>query len=142
MNVLALDVGPAAIQAAVLDTSAGKVIGGGLARTDFAVATPGPDAAEVNWETLWRALAQAARAATRRAPEVEAIGMAVWTPGLVLVNHGCGILAVSVTSTSLYDLVSDYRPRAGAGNGNLAINAKINYVRISILYRAEPLLAT
>ena len=87
MNVLALDVGPAAIQAAVLDTAAGKVVGGGPAQTDFAVATPGPDAAEVNWETLWQALAQAARAATRRAPEVEAIGMAVWTPGLVLVNH-------------------------------------------------------
>jgi len=86
MNILALDVGPDSVQAAVLEAETGKILGGGLARAEVAIATPGHDAAEVPWEGLWQALAQAARTATRHAPEVEAVGMAVWTPGLVLVN--------------------------------------------------------
>jgi len=86
MNILALDVGANSVQAAVLEAESGKVLGGGLARADVAIATPSPDAAEVPWEGLWQALSQAARTATRHAPEAEAIGLAVWTPGLVLVN--------------------------------------------------------
>lgn len=87
MHILALDVGTTAVQAAVLETESGKVVGSGLARAEFPVTTPGPEAAEVPWEGLWQALAQAARVATRHAPEVEGVGMAVFTPGLVLVNH-------------------------------------------------------
>ena len=87
MNILALDVGMSAVQAAVLDSQTGKAIGVGLARVEFAVHSPGPEAAEIPWEGWWQALAQAARAATRHASEVEAIGMAAWAPGLVLVNH-------------------------------------------------------
>jgi xylulokinase len=87
MYVLALDVGTTFVQAAVLETESGKVIGGGLARAEFAVSSSSPETAEIPWEGLWQALAQAARTATRHAPEVEAVGMAGWAPGLVLVNH-------------------------------------------------------
>ncbi len=86
MIVLALDVGTGSVQAAVLETETGTAVGA-LTRAEFAVVTPGPEAAEIPWEGLWLALTQAARAATRRAPEVEAIGMAVLTPGLVLLDH-------------------------------------------------------
>src|SRR5579859_1282899 len=86
MHVLALDVGSTFVQAAVLDIETAKAFGT-PARVDFTVDRPGPEAAEVPWERLWQALTQAARAAARHAPEVEAVGMAVLTPALVLVDQ-------------------------------------------------------
>lgn len=85
MHILALDVGLSAVQAAVLDAVTATRLGP-LARSDFALDHPTPEAAELPPERLWQAVTSAARLATRDTPGIEGIGLSVATPGLVLLD--------------------------------------------------------
>jgi sugar (pentulose or hexulose) kinase len=86
MYILALDIGITAVKAAVLDVSTAAPATG-IARLEYAVEVPTPEAAEVPTQRLWQTVAAAAREATRTAPDVQAVGMAVLTPGLVLLGR-------------------------------------------------------
>lgn len=92
MHILALDVGTSSVKAAVLDAATGA-LAGAMVRAEYELDHPVPDAAEVPAERLWQAVAGAARQATLRAPEVEGVGMSVFTPALVLLDDAdkpCG----------------------------------------------------
>ncbi len=85
MRVLALDVGTSSVKAAVLDVASAQPVGA-IAHVTYALDHPTPDAAEVPAERLWSVVTAAARAATRNMPDVEALGMSVLTPALVLLD--------------------------------------------------------
>jgi xylulokinase len=85
MNVLALDIGTSSVKAAVLDTETGRSVGE-LGRANYQLDTPTPEAAEVPAERLWEAVAAAARAAVRSGADVQAVGLSVLTPALVLLD--------------------------------------------------------
>jgi xylulokinase len=85
MHILALDVGTSSVKAAVLDTASAAPVGP-IAHTAYALDHPTPDAAEVPAERLWNAIAAAAREATRRLTDVQAVGLSVMTPALVLLD--------------------------------------------------------
>lgn len=86
MHVLALDVGTSSVKAAVLETSQAVPMGA-IARIEYELERPTPEAAEIPPERLWSAVTAAARAAVRAAPEaVEGIGFSSLTPGLVLLD--------------------------------------------------------
>jgi xylulokinase len=86
MNILAIDVGTSSVKAAVLDAAAGCAAGP-IARAAFELDAPTHETAEVPVERVWQAVAAAATAAARKAPEAEAIGLSVFTPGLVLLDR-------------------------------------------------------
>src|SRR5262245_29522243 len=92
MNVLALEVAAASVQAAVLEGETGRPAGP-TARVAFAIDVPSPEAAEVSAERLWQAVTAAAREAVGRAGvagtarDVAGIGVCSFTPGLVLVDQ-------------------------------------------------------
>ncbi|MBY0524396.1 MAG: FGGY-family carbohydrate kinase [Gemmataceae bacterium] len=85
MHILALDVGTSSVKAAVLDVARAAPVGP-VAHIPYALDHPCPEAAEVPAERLWNAVASAAREATRRAPDVQAVGLSVMTPALVLLD--------------------------------------------------------
>jgi xylulokinase len=85
MHILALDVGTSHVEAAVLDAETATAVGP-VARVPYALDHPTPDAAEVPAERLWDAVVRAARDATRTVHDVQAVGMDVMTPGLVLLD--------------------------------------------------------
>src|SRR5438128_6018487 len=91
MNILALDVGTSSVKAAVLETRTARAVGP-IARQEYGLDAPSPEAAEIPTERLWQALTSAARDAVRQArvagteDDVAGIGLAVLTPGLVLVD--------------------------------------------------------
>jgi xylulokinase len=85
MHVLAVDVGTSSVKAAVLNTVSGEAITP-IAHVHYDLRTPTPEAAEISADTLWQAVASAGRAASRRMPDVHAIGMSVMTPALVLLD--------------------------------------------------------
>jgi xylulokinase len=85
MEVLALDVGTSHVEAAVLDVASATPVGP-VGRAAYSLDHPTPDAAEVPAERLWDAVTCAARSATRGAPDAQAVGMSVLTPGLVLLD--------------------------------------------------------
>jgi xylulokinase len=85
MHVLALDIGTSSVKAAVLDTETGQAVTQ-IAHAAYKLDAPTPETAEVSAERLWDTIAAAGRAATRRAPEVEALGLCVMTPALVLLD--------------------------------------------------------
>jgi xylulokinase len=86
MHILALDVGTSSVKAAVLDAAAARPVGP-VARASYELDSPTPDAAEVRAERLWGAVAEAARSATRDAPDVEGVGLACLTPLLALLDR-------------------------------------------------------
>jgi xylulokinase len=85
MQILALDVGTSSVKAAILDRDSAAPIGP-VARVPYPLDHPAPDAAEVPAERLWNAVAAAARQATRSVPQVDAVGLSVLTPALVLLG--------------------------------------------------------
>jgi xylulokinase len=85
MHILAIDVGTSAIKAAVLDTADASA-SGPLARVEVALDHPTPEAAELPAERLWQAVSGAGKQACRGQPNVEAVGLTVQTPGLVLLD--------------------------------------------------------
>jgi xylulokinase len=85
MRILALDVGTSSVKAAVLDTDTGEHAG--FNRVGYELDSPAPEAEEVPAERIWAAVVAAARAATLREPEVEAVGLSVMTPALVLLDQ-------------------------------------------------------
>jgi xylulokinase len=86
MRVLALDVGTSSVKAALLDAASGDPIGG-IARVEYTLDRPTPEAAEIAPDRLWSAVAAAGRQAARATPEaVEAIGLSSLTPALVLLD--------------------------------------------------------
>lgn len=85
MFILALDIGTSSVKAAVLETETGA-LAGPIARVPYELDHPTADAAEVPTERLWEAVAAAGREATRGGPDVQAVGMTVLTPGLVLLD--------------------------------------------------------
>src|SRR5262245_15528815 len=86
MHLLALDVGTSSVKAALLDAAAAAPVGP-VARAGYELDHPTPDAAEVPAERLWHAVATAARAATRGAEGVAAVGLSCLTPALVLLDR-------------------------------------------------------
>jgi xylulokinase len=86
MQILALDVGTSAVKAAVLDAESSIPLGP-IARIPYELDYPTPEAAEVPAERLWNAVTAAARQATGYIAPVEAIGLSVLTPTLVLLNR-------------------------------------------------------
>ncbi len=86
MRILALDVGTSSVKAAVLDVATAAPVGP-VAHVPYALDHPTPDAAEVPAPRLWGAVAGAAREAARAGPSVEAVGMSVLTPALVLLDR-------------------------------------------------------
>jgi len=86
MAILALDIGTSSVKAAVLDTETGQAVTQ-IAHVHYELDAPTPEAAEVPAERLWQTTTAAARAATRHAPEVEAVGLSVMTPALVLLDQ-------------------------------------------------------
>jgi xylulokinase len=85
MHVLALDVGTSSVKAAVLDQVKAVPLGP-VAHIPYALDHPVPEAAEVPAERLWCALVEAAREVTRTQLGVQAVGMTVMTPALVLLD--------------------------------------------------------
>lgn len=85
MNILALDVGTSSVKAAVLDVQSARPVGP-IARAEYTLDFPAPEAAEVPAERLWQAVTSAARDATRTVPNVAGVGLAVLTPSLVLIG--------------------------------------------------------
>jgi xylulokinase len=85
MRVLALDVGTSSVKAAVLDVATAAPVSA-VARIAYELDHPTPEAAEVPTDRLWQAVTAAAREATRTAPDVEAVGLSVMTPALVLLD--------------------------------------------------------
>jgi xylulokinase len=92
MRILALDVRPSNVRAAVLDVETGQPRGD-IARAEIAIDTPGPDAAEISVTCLWEAVASAARQAVRQSgvagqpgQDVAAVGLTTFLPGLVLLG--------------------------------------------------------
>lgn len=91
MNILALDMGTSSVKAAVLEAATARAVGP-IARREYALETPTPDAAEIPAERLWQAVTRAAREAVQQAhvagtpDDVAGIGLSVLTPGLVLVG--------------------------------------------------------
>ncbi len=86
MRVLALDVGTSSVKAAVLDVAAAQPVGP-IARAGYELDFPTPDAAEVPAARLWSTVMSAAHAAARDVPGIEAIGLSVMTPTLVLLDR-------------------------------------------------------
>lgn len=86
MRILALDVGTSSVKSAVLDTETATPAGP-VARVNYELDHPTPDAAEVPAERLWNAVVAAAQQAVRGENEIEAIGMSCLTPALVLLDH-------------------------------------------------------
>src|SRR5262249_22539649 len=92
MNVLAIEVGTSFVRAEVLDAATAEPIGS-IARTDFPVEAPTPDAAEVMPARLWEAVASAARQAVQQAgvagrtgADIAGVGFCTFMPGLVLLG--------------------------------------------------------
>ena len=91
MNVLALEVGTSSVKAAVLEAGTCRPTGP-TARVELVLDRPAPEAAELSAERLWQTMTTASREAVRRAGvagtprDVAGIGLAVFTPGLVLID--------------------------------------------------------
>jgi xylulokinase len=85
MRILALDVGTSSVKAAVLDVATTQSLGP-VAHVAYALDHPTPDSAEVPAERLWSAVASAARQAAQAEEGIEAVGMGVLTPALVLLD--------------------------------------------------------
>jgi xylulokinase len=85
MRILALDVGTSSVKAAVLDVDRATPIGP-VARKDYELDHPTPDAAEVPVERLWQAVAGAARGAALGVDGVEAVGLSSLMPALILLG--------------------------------------------------------
>jgi xylulokinase len=85
MNILALDIGTSSVKAAVLDQIKAAPLSP-VTHVKYALDHPVPEAAEVPAERLWCAVVEAAREATRALPDVQAVGMAVMSPALVLLD--------------------------------------------------------
>jgi xylulokinase len=85
MRILALDVGTSAVKAAILDAATGNPLGP-IAHIAYSLDHPTPDACEVPADRLWHAIAAAAREASRSLDGIAAVGMAVLTPSLVLLD--------------------------------------------------------
>jgi xylulokinase len=86
MHVLALDVGTSSVKAAVLDVSTARPVGP-IAKADYDLDRPTPDAAELPPERLWNAVVEAGRAAAAGVGGITRIGLAVMTPVLVLLDR-------------------------------------------------------
>ncbi|MFN4259853.1 MAG: FGGY-family carbohydrate kinase [Gemmataceae bacterium] len=85
MRILALDIGTSSVKAAVLAGTEGEPLERPV-HVAYDLDHPTPDAAEVPAERVWQALTAAARQATRRYPEVAAIGLSCMMPALVLLD--------------------------------------------------------
>jgi xylulokinase len=85
MHILALDVGTSSVKGAVLNTETGQAVSQ-IAHVRYELDAAVPEAAEVPAERLWQSVAAAGRAATRQAPDVDAVGLSVMTPALVLLD--------------------------------------------------------
>jgi sugar (pentulose or hexulose) kinase len=87
MHILAIDVGTSSVKAAVLEVSSTGPRGP-VAKVDYELDHPTPEAAEVTTERLWNAVASAARTATRESSvNIDGIGLSCLTPGLVLLDE-------------------------------------------------------
>lgn len=85
MPVLAIDVGTSAVKAAVLVPESGEFLGP-LVREYFPLESPTPEHAVVDPEQLWQAILRAGRTAASGLA-VDGLGLAVFTPGLVLLDE-------------------------------------------------------
>lgn len=85
MRVLALDVGTSSVKAAVLGVAAASPLGP-VAKAEYDLDRPTPDAAELPPERLWNAVVAAGRDALAGTDGVDAIGLAVMTPVLILLD--------------------------------------------------------
>jgi xylulokinase len=92
MQILAIDVGTSSVKAAVLDLASSSPVGI-LGRASYALDHPTPDGAEVPAERVWQAVVDAARQASRSAPDIQGVGLAVMTPCLVLLDAAARLLA-------------------------------------------------
>jgi xylulokinase len=86
MHILALDVGTSSVKAAVLDVASARPIGK-IARTEYELDHPTPDAAEVPAERLWKAVAAAGRQAALGIEGIEAVGLSCLMPALILLDE-------------------------------------------------------
>ncbi len=87
MHILALDVGTSAVKAAVLSVETGEPCGI-IARTNYSLDAPTPDAAEVGAERLWEAIARTSREATASSVAIpKAVGLSTLMPALVLLDE-------------------------------------------------------
>jgi xylulokinase len=86
MHILGLDVGTSSVKAAVLDVDRAAPVGP-IAHVPYELDHPTPEAAEVPAARLWDTVAAAARAAVQSGPSVEAVGLSVMMPALVLLNR-------------------------------------------------------
>jgi len=86
MPVLALDVGSRTIRSGVLDVATARPVGS-TAQVEYAIDHPTPEAAEVPADRLWSAVASAARSVALAEEGIEAVGLSVLTPALVLLDE-------------------------------------------------------
>lgn len=86
MRVLALDVNNATVRAAILDVTTAQLVGH-MARIDYVVDHPTPEAAEVPASRLWSAVAGAARAVALAEDGIEGVGLSAVAPALVLLDE-------------------------------------------------------
>src|SRR5215468_2983637 len=85
MRILGLELDTAVVRAAVLDVVTGQPIGS-IARADYSVDRPTPEAAEVRLDHLWSAVSAAARSVAQAVDGIEGVGLCVITPALVLLD--------------------------------------------------------
>lgn len=95
MTILAIDVGTSSVKAAVLDQKSGDPVGGHVAKVEYHLDHPTPDAAEVTADALWAAVSAAAQKAVRDggAGELEGVGLSCLTPAVVLLDSNGEVLA-------------------------------------------------
>lgn len=96
MIVLAIDVGTSSVKAAVLDVATEEPIGA-IARVAYPLDQPDAETATIPPERLWHAVRDAIRAVVQGGERIDGMGMAVLTPGLILVDKGDRPLTPIVT---------------------------------------------
>jgi len=119
MNILALDIGTSSVKAAVLDLVKAAPLGA-VAHVKYALDHPVPEAAELPAERLWCAVVEAARDATRTLPDIQAVGMAVMSPALVLLDAADRPLAPIWTHLDRRSRPAARQTRAAVGEQFLA----------------------
>src|SRR5262245_53482484 len=92
MNILALHVDLESVQAAVLDVATRQPVGP-IASIPLTPNAPMPEASELTPESVWQAVAAAARTAVQQArvagrpgQDIEAVGLATMMPALVMLD--------------------------------------------------------
>ncbi|HMP00932.1 MAG TPA: FGGY-family carbohydrate kinase [Gemmatales bacterium] len=142
MAVLALDVGTSVIKAAAIAPTTGELVGP-LIREACPLENPGPDQAVVDPFRLWDALVKAASAAAA-GHTIEGIGLATFTPGLILLDERDEPLTPIIThldrrsQPEAREIERELGPAFLESTGNRPLPGGISAVVFQHLHESQP----